>query len=70
MDRSNTIRMVTCMENGDVRVGNRRGGLFAYDCHLNLLQRNYYHLSVFALKEDGQRASMDGNPWEWIMYRR
>lgn len=52
VDRSNTIRMVTCMENGDVRVGNRRGGLFAYDCHLNLLQRNYYHLSVFALKED------------------
>mgnify|MGYP000402916472 FL=1 len=27
VDRSNTIRMVTCMENGDVRVGNRRGGL-------------------------------------------
>lgn len=25
VDRSNTIRMVTCMENGDVRVGNRRG---------------------------------------------
>ena len=34
--------MVTCMENGDVRVGNRRGGLFAYDCHLDLLERNYY----------------------------
>ena len=27
VDRSNTIRMVTCMENGDVRVGNRRGGI-------------------------------------------
>lgn len=50
MDRSNTIRMVTCMENGDVRVGNRRGGLFAYDCHLDLLQRNYYHLSVLLSK--------------------
>ena len=69
VDRSNTIRMVTCMENGDVRVGNRRGGLFAYDCHLNLLQRNYYHLSVFALKED-DKGKYGWNPWGWIMYRR
>ena len=54
VDRSNTFRMVTCLENGEVWVGNRRGGLFCYDSELKLLQRESYNLSIFAVKEDSK----------------
>lgn len=52
VDRSNTFRMVTCLQNGELWVGNRRGGLFRYDSNLKLLQKEAYDLSIFAIKED------------------
>ena len=55
VDRSNTIRMVTCTENGDIWVGNRRGGLFHYDTNLQLLDKKNYKLSVFDIAEDHER---------------
>lgn len=55
VDRSNTIRMVTCTENGDIWVGNRRGGLSHYDTNLQLLDKKNYNLSVFAIAEDHER---------------
>lgn len=58
VDRSNTIRMVTYMENGEIWVGNRRGGLFRYDDRFNLLQKQVYNLSVFTVGEDDA-----GNRW-------
>lgn len=52
VDRSNTIRMVTCMDSGEVWIGNRRGGLFRYNHDLKLQSKENYPLSVFAVEED------------------
>ena len=52
-DRSNAIRMLTRMQDGNIWVGTRKGGLYNYDAHLNPKVKNqYYHSSVYALAED------------------
>lgn len=54
-DRSNTIRMLTRMKNGDIWLGTRKGGLYNYDVQLNPKVNNqYYHSSVYAVLEDRQ----------------
>lgn len=54
-DRSNTIRMLTTMQNGDTWVGTRKGGLYNYDIRLNpKINNQYFHSSVYAISEDSQ----------------
>lgn len=52
LDRSNTIRMLTQMPNGDIWVGTRKGGLYTFDSHLNSKKSNqYYHSNIYVAKE-------------------
>ena len=39
-DRSNTIRMLTRMSNGDICVGTRKGGLYTFDSSLHSKMTN------------------------------
>ena len=41
-DRSNTIRLLTKMSNGDIWVGTRRGGLYNYDSQMCIRDRGRY----------------------------
>ena len=54
-DRSNTIRMLTRMSNGDICVGTRKGGLYTFDSSLHSKMTNqYFHSNIYALTEDKQ----------------
>lgn len=58
-DRSNTIRMITRLQNGDIWVGTRRGGVYTYDKELHKKDKiHYYHSNIYAVAEDG-----DGQLW-------
>lgn len=58
-DRSNTIRMLTRMQSGDIWLGTRKGGLYNYDVHLNpKVSNQYFHSSVYAILED-----REGRTW-------
>ena len=55
LDRSNTIRMLTQMPDGDIWVGTRKGGLYIYDLNRNLKTINQYlHSNIYAVKEDSK----------------
>lgn len=52
-DRSNTIRMLTKMPNGDIWVGTRKGGLYTFDSELHSKMTNqYFHSNIYAIAED------------------
>ena len=58
-DRSNVVRMLTKMSNGDVWVGTRQGGLYVYDKKLKLKEeKKYYPSNIYAAIEDAE-----GNVW-------
>lgn len=58
-DRSNAIRMLTRLSNGDICVGTRTGGLYTYDAHLLTKKSSqYFQSNVYALQEDTH-----GNIW-------
>lgn len=52
-DRSNTIRMINRLQNGDIWVGTRRGGVYTYDNKLRKKGKvHYYHSNIYAVAED------------------
>ena len=54
-DRSNTIRMLTKMPDGDIWVGTRKGGLYTFDSDLHSKMSNqYFHSNIYAIAEDNQ----------------
>ena len=54
-DRSNTIRMLTKMSDGDIWVGTRKGGLYTFDSNLHSKMSNqYFHSNIYAIAEDNQ----------------
>ena len=58
-DRSNTIRLLTKMSNGDIWAGTRRGGLYNYDSHLKTkIDNHYLPYNIYAISEDSR-----GNIW-------
>lgn len=59
VDRSNVIRMITRMKNGEIWITNRNGALYQYDNVLNLIRkREFFPYSIFAAMED-----MNKNIW-------
>lgn len=57
-DRSNLIRMLTCLDDGQVYAGTRRGGVYVYDKDLNLLRADKYNHNIYAVIRDA-----DGCLW-------
>lgn len=54
-DRSNAIRMLTKLSNGDICVGTRTGGLYTYDARLLTKKSSqHFHSNIYALEEDAQ----------------
>jgi len=54
-DRSNTIRMLTKIPDGDIWVGTRKGGLYTFDSNLHSKMSNqYFHSNIYAIAEDNQ----------------
>jgi signal transduction histidine kinase/ligand-binding sensor domain-containing protein/DNA-binding response OmpR family regulator len=54
-DRSNTVRMIAKRANGDIYIGNRNGGVYAYDAQLNHLKaERHFHSSIYAIAEDSE----------------
>ena len=52
-DRSNTIRMLSRTDDGNIWIGTRRGGLYNYDIHLKPQYNNQYlHSNVYFITED------------------
>ncbi len=52
-DRSNTIRMISKMSNGDIWAGTRKGGVYVYDAQLKIKSaRRNFHSNIYAVKED------------------
>ena len=55
LDRSNTIRMVSRVNDDEIWIGTRRGGLYVYDMQFNLkYSRKDYHSNIYAVAKDGQ----------------
>ncbi len=58
-DRSNTVRMITRMQNDKIWLGTRRGGLYTYDSHLKTIEDSrYFHSNIYAAAEGS-----DGSVW-------
>ena len=54
-DRSNTVRMVEQMQNGEIWVGTRKGGLYKYDTNVKPKGDNqYFQTSVYTATEDSE----------------
>lgn len=54
-DRSNTVRMITQMRNGDLWVGTRTGGLYVYDTNLRFTgKKSFFHSNIYAVNEDAK----------------
>lgn len=52
-DRVNAIRMIRQLENGDIYIGTRRGGLYRCDEALQLQGKKQYHSSsIYAVEQD------------------
>lgn len=61
LDRSNTIRVLAKMRNGDILVGTRKGGLFTYDASFNRKSNNRdLTTSIYAIATDKQRRTWWG----------
>lgn len=59
LDRSNTIRMVSQMNDDEIWIGTRRGGLYVYDTEFNLkYSRRNFHSNIYAVAKDA-----DGKIW-------
>ncbi len=60
-DRSNTIRMLTKMPNGDIWVGTRKGGLYTFDSNLHSkIANQYFQSNIYAIAEDKQGQNWVG----------
>ena len=58
-DRSNTIRLLTKMSDGNIWLGTRCGGVYCYDSSLNVkLNKHSFPYNVYAVSEDCR-----GNVW-------
>ncbi|WP_321519098.1 two-component regulator propeller domain-containing protein [uncultured Bacteroides sp.] len=52
-DRSNTVRMISKMANGDIWIGTRKGCVYVYDSELNKKPVKYdFHSNIYAAVED------------------
>ncbi|MCD8261324.1 MAG: response regulator [Bacteroides sp.] len=53
LDRSNTIRMISALSEGDIWIGTSKGGLYRYDSKLNIKPTRYFFNSnIYALLKD------------------
>jgi signal transduction histidine kinase/ligand-binding sensor domain-containing protein/AraC-like DNA-binding protein len=53
LDRSNTIRMVSRLNENEIWIGTRRGGLYIYDMQFNLKHaRKDFHSNIYAAVKD------------------
>jgi signal transduction histidine kinase/ligand-binding sensor domain-containing protein/AraC-like DNA-binding protein len=53
LDRSNTIRMVSRLNEDEIWIGTRRGGLYIYDMRFNLKHaRRDFHSNIYAVVKD------------------
>ncbi|MDR0939014.1 MAG: response regulator [Mediterranea sp.] len=60
-DRSNTIRMLTRMPGGDIWVGTRKGGLYAFDANLRQkVSSQYFASNIYAITDDAQGRTWMG----------
>lgn len=60
-DRSNAIRMLTKMPDGDIWVGTRKGGLYAFDSEFNSkIGNQYFHSNIYAVNEDSRKQMWMG----------
>lgn len=58
-DRSNAIRMIKRMEDGNIWLGTRRGGLYCYDATLSNIERDrHFDSNIYAMEEGA-----DGSIW-------
>lgn len=58
-DRSNAVRMISRMDNGDIWVGTRQGGMYIYDSNLKPKgKKQYFQSNIYAVQEDNE-----GNVW-------
>ncbi len=54
-DRSNTVRMITQMNNGDLWMATRMGGLYVYDANLQFTgKKSFFPSNIYAVNEDGK----------------
>lgn len=59
VDRSNSIRLLSQMKNGDIWVGTRKGGVYVYDSQLKPIGgKQYFPVNIYAMQEDSA-----GNLW-------
>ncbi|MBQ8521366.1 MAG: response regulator, partial [Bacteroides sp.] len=54
-DRANAVRMISKMDNGDIRIGTRQGGVYTYDAELKPKGgKQYFHSNIYVSLEDAE----------------
>ena len=62
IDRSNTIRMITLLNNGDICIGTRTGGVYTYDQELNQKgSKKHFASNIYSIARDNQNKEWLGS---------
>ncbi|MDL2244147.1 response regulator [Parabacteroides sp. OttesenSCG-928-J18] len=54
LDRSNTIRMISGINENEIWIGTRKGGLYVYDAQLRLVSRKDMQANIYAVEKDSE----------------
>ncbi|MDL2309628.1 response regulator [Parabacteroides sp. OttesenSCG-928-B22] len=54
LDRSNTIRMISEINENEIWIGTRKGGLYIYDAQLQLVSRKDMQANIYAVEKDSE----------------
>ncbi|NDV64194.1 hybrid sensor histidine kinase/response regulator transcription factor [Bacteroides sp. 224] len=61
LDRSNTIRMAAVVNDNEIWIGTRQGGLYKYDADFNLIHsKTDFHSNIYAIAKDAEEKTWLG----------
>lgn len=68
LDRSNTIRMVSRLDDGTIWMGTRKGGLYLYDENFQLKYvKKDFHSNIYAMRKDAEGKIWMGTRGDGLM---
>lgn len=65
-DRSNNIRMLTCLEDGNIYVGTRRGGMYVYDKDMRSVAEKRFRSNIYVVANDASGRLWMGSRGEGL----
>lgn len=65
-DRSNNIRMLSCLDDGNIYVGTRRGGMYMYDKNMHPIDEKRFQSNIYVVAKDADNRLWMGSRGEGV----